>query len=743
MLFRLFPSFVDRTPLLSLSITALCVAAINVLDVPPLRLASERLEGLKLTRLTPVDLSAAEVDSYVAWTAHVLSLMEFDDTSLFPSSTKPWAAMLFQPSPFDLGLLPVLQDQSQWAKFAPDDDWPVNSRGEPLVLLGSEFNRGRASVIKTAYLPSSRVVCSELGLAQFATSDVHPTSKVNKLVNDLEVNSLAAPRSTSNAKGLLQDKIFQYVETVPMRSYAKYGQEQIGEQLWVGTVSFTGVDGTVETFRGEQASRKKDSQQVAAQKALAWIEQHWGAAPAAPRVVQQGGYESLPVKHQLNCFLMMNSASAATYKVEEIDLEQVSSYYPNPANRHDPNLAPDKFVATVSPVALDELELPEESLALAPALPMSEVRGEPARSKQLAIENAARAALDEWLADYSGKDLSQEDLDRFEEFALMHVQTIQSLKQVEKLSKLVVPLSASQWRGASCAVLVARMLGHSMEICALHSDLATLVRPEVLPSLAQLRTATTAAHVNEHSNELISWLGSKVLSGCCKAAAVVALRQHKVYDTKPAGAQRQHKVYDICYHWWTSPTQLSKQVSTRGWDNALLVNAWSGSNGVTRGKTSTFVQNEMMRAVIGSVFLRSFQQYGIDQAMADAWSLSSTMLLHSPQVTNMDWNTLLAELRVQLGNVRPARDARATDLERRRDHESTRATDDKVKIWKIESDSVFAEQEDKAAILDRVAKEAYELADANAQRVMKSQLTRKQIKRLIKPNQLLHSLLLG
>ena len=50
-----------------------------------------------------------------------------------------------------------------------------------------------------------------------------------------------------------------------------------------------------------------------------------------------------------------------------------------------------------------------------------------------------------------------------------------------------------------------------------------------------------------------------------------------------------------------------------------------------------------------------------------------------------------------------------------------------------QSDGVFAEREDKAAILDRVAEEAYESADANAERDMEWQLTRKQIKRLIKP----------
>ena len=45
---------------------------------------------------------------------------------------------------------------------------------------------------------------------------------------------------------------------------------------------------------------------------------------------------------------------------------------------------------------------------------------------------------------------------------------------------VVLPLRAAQWRGAACALLVARALAHLVEVRSLRADLASLLPPEAV-----------------------------------------------------------------------------------------------------------------------------------------------------------------------------------------------------------------------------------------------------------------------
>ena len=140
---------------------------------------------------------------------------------------------------------------------------------------------------------------------------------------------------------------------------------------------------------------------------------------------------------------------------------------------------------------------------LASSPPPLELAGEKARSKRLAMQSAALSALARWELGAWVEGLDSED---------------EALKESLKASRagegcLVAPLRASQWRGASCALVVARMLAHAAEVGVLQANLTKLLPLESVPSHAALRIATTPRAIGGYqlSNERSKWLGESVL----------------------------------------------------------------------------------------------------------------------------------------------------------------------------------------------------------------------------------------
>jgi len=261
--------------------------------------------------------------------------------------------------------------------------------------------------------------------------------------------------------------------------------------------------------------------------------------------------------------------------------------------------------------------------------------GEPARSKKLAAQSAATVALGEWgdqlaLLCEPGADAAGEEGEGG-----------------GAVLRLALPLRASQWRGAACAVVMARVLAHAAEVRLLRADLLTLLPAASVPSYATLCGATTPRSIGgggEGSNEMSAWVGNAVLGLCCKVAAVLALG---------APPRRAQQVFSPHYYRWLGTSWLAGRVRSRGWEKALFLQPWAGESGITRGGASPETQKEVGEAVIGAVFLHSLAAHGVDRAMEDAWRLCSRVVLRGEGSVAEGWGEALAVLRPRLVARRP------------------------------------------------------------------------------------------
>ena len=144
-----------------------------------------------------------------------------------------------------------------------------------------------------------------------------------------------------------------------------------------------------------------------------------------------------------------------------------------------------------------------------------------------------------------------------------------------------------------------------------------------MPSLASLRRATTPRQISgyDHAHERAVWIGNAVLGLCCKVAAVVAL------DTTPRKAKRFF--YPRGAYLWSSTEHQASCVRAQGWDRALFLIAWPGTNGITQAEASPETQAECLESIVGEVFQTSMAQHGIDRAMEDAWCIFDSVVLRA------------------------------------------------------------------------------------------------------------------
>ena len=112
-------------------------------------------------------------------------------------------------------------------------------------------------------------------------------------------------------------------------------------------------------------------------------------------------------------------------------------------------------------------------------------------------------------------------------------------------------------------MLTARVLAHYAEVNALRSELLNMIRAGAVPSVAQLRVATTPKTVGgaRQSNEQLRWVGNAVLGLCCKVAGVIAL------ERSPREARL---VFDSrSYRLWSSEEWIASRVLRQGLQMAV------------------------------------------------------------------------------------------------------------------------------------------------------------------------------
>lgn len=403
-----------------------------------------------------------------------------------------------------------------------------------------------------------------------------------------------------------------------------YTFERLGEQQWTASVV---LEGCPTIFAGDESSTKKASSMSAARRALQWAEDNWTeVAPEADT-----GNETArrrPTSPKGDGWTELNRFAArlggyVTCRVDELGHQLYEAHVTLEGMSHE--------ALRAGPPSLREGGEAPGTIQLV---------GERARSKKLAAQSAARCALQEW---GSWPGWSEEDFSLNEE-----------AKKARSQVHLAPPLRVAQWRGASCAVVMARLLAHSAEVCALRGNLTRLLPAEVVPSLARLRKATTPRQISgyDHAHERAVWIGNAVLGLCGKVAAVVAL------NTTPRRAKRFF--YQRGARLWSSTEYQASCVRAKGWDRALFLLAWPGTNGVTQAQASPETQAECLESIVGEVFLASLAKHGIDRAMEDAWCIfDAVVLANSGRGLRDDygrplkqWRAALDVLRVRLQSPR-------------------------------------------------------------------------------------------
>ena len=640
----------------------------DVLDVPPVKHSGSKLGELRLQPQPAVELSAAEVEACVQWTATVMGVLGVDDDAgLLPRAvfTLPGdvptsaardatrgdeAALLLRPSEADLRTLELLRDPEQWA----DADIAAASASRASGATGSNEEAADGQAEWQPHDASGAplaVVMSAHKRRQFMHAGLRAGASVPR---GLEGMAVFDPDENSqvhdNPKTKLQALAQRERGELPV-----YEAEAVGEQLWVATVRV----GDCGPYRGAAASRKRDAEKNAASVAIEAL----GAMEAlgAPTELEaaagaSGSEASEPLRGKRGGAALAEASAvgaapvraAASAEASAEASTETSAEAPSRSSMplhaldrctfrlggyvlyHVEQLDHQLYVATATLEGMQETEHGTMSPALRDAVRDTmrdggatkvEVSGDRARSKKLAHLSAARAALDAWFPGYESDEEERAGDDG--------ARAAESLSEGDGggapapamvgEQRLIVPLRASQWRGASCAVLAARVLAHADAADALRADLAELLRPAAVPTAAQLRSATTPKAIGgyKYSNEHVRWVGNAVLGLCCKVAAVMALGE------SPRVARKiRHWKYDH----WTSSTFIASKVHAHGWAEALLLKEWPGDSGVTRGAASAETIKDMFEAVVGAVFLRSVAAHGIDGAMEDAWRVSSTVV---------------------------------------------------------------------------------------------------------------------
>ena len=412
------------------------------------------------------------------------------------------------------------------------------------------------------------------------------------------------------------------------------------------------------SFRGTAAS-KREAEKIAARAAVAFLKAQAESAPPPPpppaarapepeqlstehratlsrarkHARAESGIDHGPVRAaepEIGSFEYSERAAAVrtAHTVDQplADLGSFARQLGGFVEWHVAELGHQNFAATVRLVGLDA---EAARLVGTEALLLSDtpsICGEPARSKKLASQAATRMALAAWVLGYEdgswvqrlaaatqGRGLSDRCLDG----------------EGGGHSFVVLPLRASQWRGASCAVLVARALAHLIEVRALRADLSTLLPADAVPSLAQLRIATTPRSIAgyRYSNEQVQWVGNAALGVCSKVAAVLALG---------APPREVQSIFDHRYTQLTSTTQLAAMVEARCWEGAIFMRPWPGANGVTRCEATAELKKEMLEAIVGAVFLA--RDHGLDSGLEDTWRLASALVFR-PRFGQQSWVT--------------------------------------------------------------------------------------------------------
>ena len=146
-------------------------------------------------------------------------------------------------------------------------------------------------------------------------------------------------------------------------------------------------------------------------------------------------------------------------------------------------------------------------------------------------------------------------------------------------------------------------------------------------------------------------MGNAVLGYCSKVGAVLALGQ---------SPREARGVFSRRYYAWMSHANLATRVRTLGWDRALFLLAWPGTNGVACTEASPEIQAECLESILGTVFLQRVDEHGIDRAMEDAWRFFDKVILGGEQLTGgerlTEWSAALGMLRHRLRAVRPGPD---------------------------------------------------------------------------------------
>jgi len=622
-----------RGPSLELTLLVRDVGTpVGRLDVPPLSIVGERLGGAEVEAevLPALELGEEEVALAAGWASTLTGLLGIDEPGLFPAPAQMLhadgvssgsaggageAAVLFWPQTEVGGgagaagerrALDALRDPAQWERLTADP-----GAAEPRATELGTAELGTAEPGDAAAWPEDGegepVVVLEHRRPEWVA--LTPTLRLSRGVAGLaRVNpdrneqSGVGEKTHRNPKNALQEAAYR--RGLPPPSYAS---EQLSEQVWAATLSLEGYG----HFRGEPAPRKRLAEMAAARLGLRAVEE--GAEPPAaaaeeePAVLPPGGVGS--PKARLGR-LATRAGGYVAYSVE--------------------HLGHQLFRATVRLAGIEAA-----SPAAWPPAAGLDAAGEPARSKKLAAQSAATVALGEWgdqlaLLCEPGADAAGEEGEGG-----------------GAVLRLALPLRASQWRGAACAVVMARVLAHAAEVRLLRADLLTLLPAASVPSCATLCGATTPRSIGgggEGSNEMSAWVGNAVLGLCCKVAAVLALG---------APPRRAQQVFSPHYYRWLGTSWLAGRVRSRGWEKALFLQPWAGESGITRGGASPETQKEVGEAVIGAVFLHSLAAHGVDRAMEDAWRLCSRVVLRGEGSVAEGWGEALAVLRPRLVARRP------------------------------------------------------------------------------------------
>jgi hypothetical protein len=577
--------------------TAPTATAPQSFPLPPLKIGAERHTSLRLQRRPVEDLSEARVRACVEYTSLVLGVLGVGDETLFPRALSTVlaapsgaetlsgvgmdgsrddahghdvgcsarAAILFQPpgDPSDDDVqraVDALSEPSRWPTICGgsehvDDAGACRGKGEPAaessrqnlcdaVLLGAGQSR---QYFRTAHLHNSageltaKISRGASALAQFASNDHNRVEGV----------------AERNPKTRLQEEL----QRCSMPCKALYTAEQLGEQLWAATVTIEGVGVPRGPFQGEAATRKRDSEKSAAVVALKALEEHLQrdssldeadgvpAKPADGAAHDEPPHEEEPHPRE-SLRRLVRPHGFPVYSIKELGQQlfeaTVSLHGEETAGSETTDRrGGEEVVAQTTGTSGSKCHTPE-------------LRGPPARSKKLACYNAAVAALAEWEVevddDAAGGDAASErdghpddrGSSTLAATAFAAAAAAQDLGQTNRSTTpqmddsaqmLLVPLGASQWRGASCGVVVARMLAHLVEVESLRDNLATQLRPQAVPSVPFLRAATTPQSVGGYrqSNEYHKWVGNAVLGMCAKIAAVISLgkapgRARLIYD---------------------------------------------------------------------------------------------------------------------------------------------------------------------------------------------------------------------